>query len=110
MCSPYRIWKIQAVLFRGHEFYELPRSKLRGIEGPLRERFRFRHPRMFLSGVQIRIRLWRDESNLRLKHAGMTDVGSPTDLTQQAAGNEPVEIQRCQKKFTAWCNCKPRSL
>jgi len=24
----------------------------------------------------------------------MTDVGSPIDLTQQAAGNEPVEIQK----------------
>ena len=32
-------------------------------------------------------------SNHRLTHAGMTDVGSPIDLTQQAAGNEPVEIQ-----------------
>jgi len=69
-------------------FNELPRSKLRGMEGPLCERFRFRHPRMFLSGVQIRIRL-----DSRLKHVGMTDVGSPIDLTQQAVGNEPVAIQ-----------------
>src|SRR4026208_2436259 len=49
---------------------------------------------MFVSGVQLRIRL-----DSRLKHAGMTDLGSPIDLTQQAAGNEPVEIQRfgCEK-------------
>ena len=29
----------------------------------------------------------------RLKHAGMTDLGLLIYLTQQAAGNEPVEIQ-----------------
>ena len=49
--------------------------------------FRIRHPRMFLSGVQVRIRL-----DSRLKRAGMTDVGSPIDLTEQAAENKPLEI------------------
>ena len=44
---------------------------------------------MFLSGVQVWIRL-----DSRLKHAGMTDVGAPIDLMQQAAGNEPVKIQQ----------------
>ena len=47
-----------------------------------------RHPRMFLSGVQVRTRL-----DSRLKHAGMTDFGWAIYLTQQAAGNEPSEIQ-----------------
>jgi hypothetical protein len=53
---------------------------------------------MFLSGVQIRIRL-----DSRLKHAGMTDVGSQIDLTQQAARNEPVGIKmkaNIMKKMT----------
>ncbi len=31
-----------------------------------------RHPRMFVSGVQLRARL-----DSRLKHAGMTDSGEP---------------------------------
>ena len=50
----------------------------------------FRHPRMFLSGVQIRIRL-----DSRLKHAGMTDFDLAICLTQQATGNEPSAIQCC---------------
>jgi hypothetical protein len=43
---------------------------------------------MFLSGVQIRIRL-----DSRLKHAGMTDFDLAICFTQQAAGNEPSAIQ-----------------
>ena len=43
---------------------------------------------MFLSGVQFRFRL-----DSRLKHAGMTDLGLLIYFTEQAAGNEPVEIQ-----------------
>jgi hypothetical protein len=51
-----------------------------------------RHPRMFLSGVQIWIRL-----DSRLKHAGMTDFDLAICFTQQAAGNEPSAIQ-----FAIW--------
>jgi hypothetical protein len=46
---------------------------------------------MFLSGIQIRIRL-----DSRLKHAGMTDFDLAICLTQQAAGNEPSAIQMIQ--------------
>jgi len=67
---------------------ERPRSKLRGIESLSCEHADSRHPRMLLSGVQIRIRL-----DSRLKHAGMTDFGWAIYLTQQAAGNEPLAIQ-----------------
>ncbi len=63
---------------------ELPRSKLRGIESRSCAHSHSRHPRMLLSGVQIRIRL-----DSRLKRVGMTDFY----LTQQAAGNEPLAIQ-----------------
>ena len=43
---------------------------------------------MFLSGVQFRTRL-----DSRLKHAGMTDFGLAIYLTQQAAGNQPIDIE-----------------
>jgi len=43
---------------------------------------------MFLSGVHFRTRL-----DSRLKHAGMTDFGKKTGLTQQAAWNRPTEIE-----------------
>ena len=46
------------------------------------------HPRMFLSGVQIRIRL-----DSRLKHAGMTDFALAICSMQQAAANEPSANQ-----------------
>jgi len=44
---------------------------------------------MFLSGVQFRTRL-----DSRLKHAGMTDFGKTIYLTQQAAGNQPTNIEK----------------
>jgi hypothetical protein len=44
---------------------------------------------MFLSGVQIRIRL-----DSRLKRAGMMDFGLPIYLTQHAAENEPSAMQK----------------
>ena len=47
--------------------------------------------RMFLSGVQIRIRL-----DSRLKHAGMTELGMGISATQQAAGNRPAEIEQAE--------------
>jgi hypothetical protein len=40
-----------------------------------------RHPRMFVSGVQVRLRL-----DSRLKHAGMTGFGMETNSTRQASG------------------------
>ena len=49
---------------------EQPRSKLRLSELADEICPKRRHPRMFLSGVQFRIRL-----DSRLKHAGMTDFG-----------------------------------
>ena len=42
---------------------------------------------MFLSGVQIRIRL-----DSRLKRTGITDLGLATYLTQQAARNKPTGL------------------
>ena len=45
-------------------------------------------PECFYRGVQFRFRL-----DSRLKHAGMTDLGLLIYFTEQAAGNEPVEIQ-----------------
>ena len=59
-----------------------PCSKLRGITRTRRGISQKRHSRIFLSGVQFRIRL-----DSRLKHAGMTVFGKKTNLTQQAAGN-----------------------
>jgi len=44
---------------------------------------------MFLSGVQIRIRL-----DSRLKHAGMTELGMGISATQQAAENRSAEIEQ----------------
>jgi hypothetical protein len=40
-----------------------------------------RHPRMFVSGVQVRLRL-----DSRLKHAGMTGFGMEANSTRQASG------------------------
>jgi hypothetical protein len=51
---------------------------------------------MFLSGVQIRIRL-----DSRLKHAGMTDFDLAICLTQQAAGNEPSAIHHGRSEKAA---------
>ena len=64
-----------------------PRSKPRGIT-ERDEKLQRRHPRMFLIGVQFLIRL-----DSRLIHAGMTDFGLSVVKPQQAAGNEPEEIQ-----------------
>ena len=47
-----------------------------------------RQPRVFLTGVENRIRL-----DSGLKHAAMTDFDLAICFTQQAAGNEPSTIQ-----------------
>ena len=49
------------------------------------EFFSGRHPPMFLSAVQIRIRL-----DPRLKLAGMTDIGLAATDTRETAANEPL--------------------
>jgi len=60
---------------------------------------------MFLSGVQVRICL-----DSRLKHAEMTDVGSPIDLTQQAAENEPVEQRALEDPLKTFYRGNERGL
>ena len=48
----------------------------------------------FLSGLRFRTSLRSAQSNHRLKHVGMRDFGKAIYLTQQAAGNQPTNIEK----------------